>query len=146
MAYLYSSDRIAQLLGQGVTVLTPTSSGFKDLYEDGVMEYGNRDELLAHMIMLFQNDELRMKIGKIGHRLAQDRTNVNVTADFYYQSFIQRKIANSGMGCTPNMTILYIDADACPVKSEALRVADRHKIGVFIVANGGLRPKSSSIS
>jgi len=38
------------------------------------------------------------------------------------------------------MTALYIDADACPVKDEALRVADRHKIKVYIVCNGGIRP------
>lgn len=38
------------------------------------------------------------------------------------------------------MTIIYIDADACPVKDETLRVADRHKLKVFIVSNGGLRP------
>lgn len=38
------------------------------------------------------------------------------------------------------MTVIYIDADACPVKDETLRVADRHKLQVFIVSNGGLRP------
>ncbi len=38
------------------------------------------------------------------------------------------------------MTIIYIDADACPVKDETLRVADRHKLQVYIVSNGGLRP------
>jgi len=38
------------------------------------------------------------------------------------------------------MTIIYIDADACPVKDETLRVADRHALKVFIVSNGGLRP------
>ncbi len=37
------------------------------------------------------------------------------------------------------MTI-YIDADACPVKAETLRVADRHKLQVYIVSNGGMRP------
>ena len=36
--------------------------------------------------------------------------------------------------------LLYIDADACPVKAEALRVAQRHRLGVRIVSNGGLRP------
>ncbi len=35
---------------------------------------------------------------------------------------------------------LYIDADACPVKAEALRVADRHNVEVYLVCNGGLRP------
>ncbi len=38
------------------------------------------------------------------------------------------------------MTIIYIDADACPVKAETLRVADRHKLQVYIVSNGGMRP------
>lgn len=38
------------------------------------------------------------------------------------------------------MTAIFIDADACPVKSEALKVADRHKIKVFVVSNGGIRP------
>jgi len=38
------------------------------------------------------------------------------------------------------MTKLYIDADACPVKAEALRVAERHGVEVFVVSNGGIRP------
>ena len=38
------------------------------------------------------------------------------------------------------MTTLYIDADACPVKVEAERVVTRHKIKMFVVSNGGLRP------
>ncbi|RED12011.1 YaiI/YqxD family protein [Pontivivens insulae] len=35
---------------------------------------------------------------------------------------------------------LYIDADACPVKEEAKKVAHRHKMKVFVVSNGGIRP------
>ena len=38
------------------------------------------------------------------------------------------------------MTKLYIDADACPVKDEALRVAERHGVAVYVVSNGGIRP------
>jgi uncharacterized protein len=37
------------------------------------------------------------------------------------------------------MTALYIDADACPVKAEAERVATRHKVTMYLVSNGGLR-------
>ena len=33
------------------------------------------------------------------------------------------------------MLDLYIDADACPVKEEALRVAMRHKLQVYMVSN-----------
>lgn len=36
--------------------------------------------------------------------------------------------------------IIYIDADACPVKAEVLKIADRAGLVVVLVANGGLRP------
>jgi len=35
---------------------------------------------------------------------------------------------------------IYVDADACPVKDEVLRVAARHGVKVTMVANFGLRP------
>ena len=35
---------------------------------------------------------------------------------------------------------IYIDADACPVKDEAIKVAARHDLVVTFVSNGGLRP------
>lgn len=38
------------------------------------------------------------------------------------------------------MTTLYIDADACPVKAEAERVATRMRLPMVLVCNGGLRP------
>jgi uncharacterized protein YaiI (UPF0178 family) len=43
------------------------------------------------------------------------------------------------------MTALYIDADACPVKAEAERVATRHKVHVYVVSNGGLRPSPNPL-
>jgi uncharacterized protein YaiI (UPF0178 family) len=38
------------------------------------------------------------------------------------------------------MTSVYVDADACPVKDECVRVAERYGVKTFIVSNGGLRP------
>jgi uncharacterized protein YaiI (UPF0178 family) len=38
------------------------------------------------------------------------------------------------------MVILYVDADACPVKGEVVRVADRHGLKVLMVSDGGIRP------
>ena len=35
---------------------------------------------------------------------------------------------------------IYVDADACPVKAEVVKVADRHGLVVTFVSNGGLRP------
>lgn len=41
------------------------------------------------------------------------------------------------------MTHLFIDADACPVKAEAEKVATRHRVKMFVVSNGGLRPSQN---
>lgn len=38
------------------------------------------------------------------------------------------------------MTRIFVDADACPVRAEALKVADRHRLRVYVVSNGGIRP------
>lgn len=38
------------------------------------------------------------------------------------------------------MSEIYVDADACPVKAEVLKVAERHSLTVTFVANSGLRP------
>jgi hypothetical protein len=36
------------------------------------------------------------------------------------------------------MLIIYIDADACPVKEEIFRVAKRHNLQVYLVSNSSL--------
>jgi uncharacterized protein len=38
---------------------------------------------------------------------------------------------------------LYIDADACPVKAEAERVATRLQVKMVLVSNGGIRPSAN---
>ena len=44
------------------------------------------------------------------------------------------------------MTILYVDADACPVKDEVYRVADRYGLKVFVVSNTWINtPRASFI-
>jgi hypothetical protein len=37
------------------------------------------------------------------------------------------------------MTVLYVDADACPVKDEVYRVAGRYGLPVFVVCNSWIR-------
>ena len=38
------------------------------------------------------------------------------------------------------MTMIYVDADACPVKDEIVTVAIRHGRRAVMVCNGGIRP------
>jgi hypothetical protein len=43
------------------------------------------------------------------------------------------------------LAVLYIDADACPVKAEAERVATRHGWRMVLVSNGGIRPSANPL-
>lgn len=43
-------------------------------------------------------------------------------------------------GVKRDVTTVYVDADACPVKDEVLKVAGRHQAAVVMVSNGGIRP------
>ena len=40
---------------------------------------------------------------------------------------------------------IYVDADACPVKDEVERVGTRHKLQMYVVSKGGLRPSQNPL-
>ena len=41
--------------------------------------------------------------------------------------------------------MICVDADACPVKAEVERVGTRHKVQMFVVSNGGIRPSQNPL-
>ncbi len=43
------------------------------------------------------------------------------------------------------MTEIYVDADACPVKREVLRVAERHGLLVHMVSNSGFNTRGNPL-
>lgn len=48
-------------------------------------------------------------------------------------------------GRTDRVTRVYVDADACPVRAEAERVATRHGLRLAFVSNGGIRPSRNPL-
>lgn len=40
---------------------------------------------------------------------------------------------------------IFVDADACPVRTEIATVATRHRWPVFVVSNGGIRPSDNPL-
>ena len=63
-------------------------------------------------------------------------------AAFLLLTFAVREMAASWRMATR----IYIDADACPVKDEVYRVAERHRLHVYVVANNLIRvPQSEAI-
>ncbi|MBA23476.1 MAG: hypothetical protein CML64_01670 [Rhodobacteraceae bacterium] len=43
------------------------------------------------------------------------------------------------------MPVIYVDADACPVKAETEQVATRHHCQMVLVSNGGIRPSANPL-
>lgn len=41
--------------------------------------------------------------------------------------------------------LIWVDADACPVRAEVEKVATRHKTRVIMVTNGGIRPSANPL-
>ena len=44
------------------------------------------------------------------------------------------------------MTAIYVDADACPVKNEIYRVAERYGLKVYVVSNSTSACRATRVS
>lgn len=66
--YLYSSDRISHMMGNGLAVAIDRASGFTDIFdEDEMIFYSSEDELFAKLKFLQNNDAQRQKIAEKGY-------------------------------------------------------------------------------
>ncbi len=80
--FLYSSDRIAHLLGHGIVAFCQSEAGLETLYEDGIVTYTNIADLAAKMAALAQDDTRRRKIAATGRRIASERTGAEQVARY----------------------------------------------------------------
>jgi Glycosyl transferases group 1 len=65
--YLYSSDRMAQYMGNGLLTFIDRATGFGDIFsEDQVGFYSNREELAEKIRLYTKDDAARMDIAKAG--------------------------------------------------------------------------------
>ena len=84
--YLYSSDRIAQCLGQGVAVLAPEKAGLTEIYDDGVIEFRDFEHLVESMAFLQRNDDARRRQAGKGWRIAHERTAGHRVAQYMVET------------------------------------------------------------
>jgi uncharacterized protein YaiI (UPF0178 family) len=66
-------------------------------------------------------------------------SQINNFLVFYWYSFSHYFAATPYKDVIAPMLDIYIDGDACPVKNEALKVAERHKLMVYVVSNSWMR-------
>jgi len=76
--YWYSSDRIAQLTGNGLCTLSQRIPGFEELYcEDEVVYFDNYQELRDKVHYLTENPKEAASIGRRGWEKSQQEFNVD---------------------------------------------------------------------
>ncbi len=93
--YLYSSDRLAHIIGNGELALIDRATGFADVIpEDGAAFYGNREEFYDKLAFYKNNTDARMKAAALGHRaFYREFDNQSVTAYMAALLFEQFKTA-----------------------------------------------------
>lgn len=66
--YLYSSDRMAHIMGNGALCILDKATGFNDIFsDDEIVFYENPEEFYEKLKFYVANPEERMKIAKKGH-------------------------------------------------------------------------------
>lgn len=69
--YLYASDRMSQLLGNGLLTFVARSTGFPDLFgEDEIAFYDGAEELVEKLTFFAQHDDARRRTAEAGWRAA----------------------------------------------------------------------------
>tara|TARA_B100000674_G_C37979724_1_gene981379 strand:- start:9532 stop:10587 length:1056 start_codon:yes stop_codon:yes gene_type:complete len=81
--YIYSSDRVSHLTGNGVLTFTNSKYKIDELYSDEEMiYYDNDDDLVGKITYFLENDEMRRKIAKKGWEKAHHHLNERLGAQF----------------------------------------------------------------
>ena len=79
----YSSDRITQIIGNGLVTLIDEKTKYRDFFDDSEMVfYKNLSDLAEKILKLSKDDNLRRKIGKKGKLKYMKYFNSNVVADY----------------------------------------------------------------
>jgi len=86
----YSSDRITQIIGNGLVVLIDEKTHYRDFFEDDEMIfYKNISDLSEKILKLTKDDNLRRKIGKKGKLKYMKYFNSTLVAEFIINKTFQ---------------------------------------------------------
>ena len=79
----YSSDRITQIIGNGLVTLIDEKTGYQDFFNKNEMVfYKNLDDLSEKILKISQDEKLRKKIGKRGRDKYLKYFNSTLVANF----------------------------------------------------------------
>ena len=91
----YSSDRITQIIGNGLVTLIDEKTGYQDFFEkDEMVFYKNLSDLSEKISKISQDEKLRKKIGKKGRNKYLKYFNSTLVADFIIKKTFEVKSKN----------------------------------------------------
>ncbi|MES9855593.1 MAG: glycosyltransferase [Sedimenticola sp.] len=92
----YSSDRIAQLSGNGLLVFIPETPGFRELYTDEEVVYFQGGKDLQKKVVHYQhNDSERRQIARRGREKAHSSFNTTRVAQFITEATFSLKYSEN---------------------------------------------------
>ena len=93
--YLYSSDRIASYIGNGLCTFLQSNRGLEELYTDTEVVYFQNDEELIDKIKFFKNNaEAVRKISVSGWKKSHESFNEKVICSYIINKTFNLKISN----------------------------------------------------
>ena len=94
-AKYYSSDRFAQLIGNGLLLMIDKNTKFDHFFEnDEIIMYKNLNDLTEKIQKFTHDDKLRKKIAKKGHKKYFKYFNSTIIADFIIKKTLDIKHKN----------------------------------------------------
>lgn len=89
--YLYSSDRISQLLGCGLLTLSLTTNRLEELYGDGMIFADTPQALCEAAKRLAREDATRRRVAQVGWQRAHQEFNERRIAAFIIETTFRQK-------------------------------------------------------
>ena len=94
--YLYSSDRMAQLMGLGILTLTDKRTRFDEIFSaDELVTYDGVDDLIAKLDHFRKHDDERKKIAENGWRRAHEIFSETVVAQWILDRTFDRPLSQT---------------------------------------------------
>ncbi len=94
-AYLYASDRMAHIMGNGILALTPESSGFKRFFGGHEIAYYSDPSDLADKIKFYAaNDDARRAVAKAGWEKSHRDFNCKLVAQYIVDVTMRQKMSH----------------------------------------------------
>ena len=94
--YLYSSDRIAQLMGNGLLTFTDSSFNLAELYgADALVEVENYDEFREKVAFFQRHDDARIAVARRGYELSHQEFNERLVVRYMLETVCRERYSHA---------------------------------------------------